>query len=61
MAALIGEPMVIVIKFKDNDEETIRNVRSVTDYSGGIEVRTNDLTVARYDKKEIIDILAIGR
>lgn len=61
MAALIGEPMVIVIKFKDNDEETIRNVRSVKDYSGGIEVRTNDLTVARYDKKEIIDILAIGR
>ena len=45
--------MILVITFKDEDVEVLRNVRSVSEEGDSLEVRSEEVNVARYDRAEI--------
>lgn len=54
----LGEtPMICVISFKDGQTEVIRGAERVIDGNGRIEVVKEGITdIARYEKKEIVNI-----
>jgi len=53
--------MEVILNYKDGDLEVIKNVRSITDFGTGIEVRDNELHVTRYEKSDIRNIEIVWR
>ena len=53
--------MIVIITFKDAEVETIKNVHCITDFTDGIEIRTNDSTVVSYSENEIADMSVVWR
>lgn len=53
--------MEVIINFNDGDVEAVKNIRSITNFETGLELRDNDLRVTRYERNEIRSIEIIWR
>ena len=53
--------MEVIINFNDGDVEAMKNIRSITNFETGLELRGNDLRVTRYERNEIRSIEIIWR
>lgn len=51
--------MTVIVHFVEKELEVIKDAKSVTDFSNGVEIRTDACKIVRHEKSKIdhIDIL----
>jgi hypothetical protein len=53
--------MEVIVNFADGHLEITENVRSITNFETGLEIRDNGLHVTRYEKSEIRNVEIVWR
>lgn len=53
--------MKVILNFADGHLEIIENVRSITNFETGLEIRDNELHITRYERSNIRNIEIVWR